>query len=215
MKSFLAVAALGLGVAALALHSPSGSVVKSKAGTRPGGVAANAKAPLMPKPGDQLAEFSGGCFWGIEQWYRKVPGVVATAVGYTGGHTKNPTYEEVCTHTTGHAETVLVEFDPKKVSYNRLVELFWEIHDPMQVGGQGPDIGESYRSAIWTFGPEQQKAAQANMAAQEKKEGYRFTTTVKPAETFWLAEGYHQQYAEKTGRDTCHPARLPVNLPKG
>lgn len=213
MKSLLAFAALGLGVAALALHAPGGPVVKSKAGTRPGGVSANAKTPLAPKAGDRLAAFSAGCFWGIEGWYRKIPGVVSTAVGYTGGHTKNPTYEEVCTHTTGHAETVLVEYDPKKVSYGRLLEVFWSIHDPAQADGQGPNIGDSYRSAIWTYGDDEQKAAAASLAAQEKKEKMKFVTTVKPAETFWLAEGYHQQYAEKTGRDECPAPRLPANLP--
>ncbi len=213
MKTFLALAALG--IAAVALHTPSEPVVKSKAGTRPGNITAGAQTPLAPKPGDRLASFSAGCFWGIEEWYRKIPGVVSTAVGYTGGHTKNPTYEEVCTHTTGHAETVLVEYDPKKVSYGRLLEVFWSIHDPAQADGQGPNLGDNYRSAVWTYGDDEQKAAAASLAAQERKEKIKFVTTVKPAETFWLAEGYHQQYAEKTGRDECPAPRFPANLPKG
>lgn len=212
MKTFLAFVALG--VAALALTRHGEPVVKSKAGTRPGGVAAGAKHPLKPKPGDRLAAFSGGCFWGTESNFRKVPGVVATAVGYTGGHTANPTYESVCTHTTGHAETVLVEYDPKRVSYGKLLEYFWSIHDPMQVGGQGPDMGDSYRSAIWTYGEDEQKEAVASMAAQEKNEHGKFTTSVKPAQTFWLAEDYHQQYAEKVGYDTCPAPRFKVNLGK-
>lgn len=213
MKSFLAVAALG--IAAFALTHAGGSVKTSKVGIKPGGVEMSAKAALKPKPGDELAEFSGGCFWGTEEAFRKVPGVVATAVGYTGGHTKNPTYEEVCTHTTGHAETVLVEFDPKKVSYGKLVDYFWAVHDPAQADGQGPNLGDNYRSAIWTFGPEQQKTAAASLAAQERKEHSRFVTTVKPTETFWLAERYHQQYDEKTGTNSCPPPRLPTNLVKG
>ena len=213
MKTFLALAALG--VAALAFVPRGGPVAKSHAGTRPGGVTANAKTMLKPKSGDRLAAFSAGCFWGVEGWFRKQPGVVATAVGYTGGHTANPTYEEVCTHTTGHAETVLVEYDPKKVGYARLLNLFWAIHDPMQVGGQGPDIGDSYRSAVWTYGADEQAAAQKSLRAQEAKEHGRFTTTVRPAPTFWLAEGYHQQYGEKTGHDACPAPRLPTNLPKG
>ena len=214
MKTFLAFAALGLGVAAVALHAPGG-VKPLKVGTRPGNVSANARTPLSPKAGDELAEFSGGCFWGTEEAFRKVPGVVSTAVGYTGGHTKNPTYEEVCTHTTGHAETVLVEFDPKRVSYGKLVDYFWAIHDPAQADGQGPNLGDNYRSAIWTFGLAQQKEAAASLAAEEKKENEKFVTTVKSAETFWLAEGYHQQYDEKTGTNSCPPPRLPTNLVKG
>ena len=213
MKTLLLVAALG--AAAYAMLPHGGPVVKSKAGTHPGGVTAGARTSLKPKPGDRLAAFSGGCFWGTEGWFRKVPGVVATAVGYTGGHTKNPTYEQVCEHTTGHAETVLVEYDPKKTSYAKLLDIFWSIHDPMQVGGQGPDIGDSYRSAIWTYGADQQKAAAADLKAQERKEKGHFTTTVMPAQTFWLAEEYHQQYGEKTGHDACPAPRRAVNLPKG
>ena len=211
MKTFLALAMTAL-LAGCAIPQP---IVKSSAGTRPGGVTAGARTPLKPKVGDRLAAFSAGCFWGVEGWFRRQPGVVATAVGYAGGHTASPTYEEVCTHTTGHAETVLVEFDPRKVSYARLLDLLWAIHDPMQVGGQGPDIGDSYRSAVWTYGADEQAAAERSLRAQEAKEHGRFTTTVRPAPTFWLAEEYHQQYGEKTGHDACPAPRLPTNLPKG
>lgn len=211
MKLFLGIAVLAATM--VGCVAPS-NVVKSKAGNRPGGVTAEAQTELKPQPGDRLAAFSAGCFWGVEGWFRKVPGVVATATGYAGGHTKNPTYEEVCSHTTGHAETVLVEYDPKRVSYAKLLDLFWSIHDPMQVGGQGPDVGDSYRSAIWTYGGDDQKAALASLKAQETKEGERFTTTVAPAPTFWLAEEYHQQFSEKTGHDACPAPRLSVNLPK-
>ena len=213
MKTFLAIAALG--AAAYAMLPHGGPVTKSKAGTRPGGVTADAKTALKPKKGDRLAAFSAGCFWGVEGWFRKVPGVVSTAVGYAGGTTKRPTYEAVCTHTTGHAETVLVEYDPKKVSYAKLLDIFWSIHDPMQVGGQGPDIGDSYRSAVWTYGPDELATARKSLKAQERKEHGRFTTTVQPAPTFWLAEEYHQQYGEKTGHDACPAPRRPVDLPKG
>ncbi len=211
MKLFVAAAALGL--AALAFNGATHRVKPTGVGTDPGGVLATTKP--TPKKGDRLAAFSAGCFWGVEGWFRKVPGVVATTVGYTGGHTENPTYEDVCSHTTGHAETVLVEFDPKKVSYERLLEIFWSIHDPMQVGGQGPDIGDSYRSAVWTYGDDELAAAKRSLAAQEKAEGATFTTTVKPAAPFWVAEGYHQQYAKKTGHDACPSPRRPVNLTGG
>lgn len=209
MKPFLLLAALALGL--LAFQATSRRVKPTGVGTDPGGVL----TATVPKPaeGHRLAGFSAGCFWGVEGWFRRVPGVVATAVGYTGGKTENPSYEDVCTHTTGHAETVLVEFDPAKVSYARLLEVFWSIHDPMQVGGQGPDVGDSYRSAVWTYGDDQLGAAKESLAKEEKEEGARFTTTIEPAKPFWAAEGYHQQYAEKTGHDACPAPRRPVNLP--
>jgi peptide-methionine (S)-S-oxide reductase len=173
----------------------------SKVGTDPGMI--KERGPLHPRAGDKLASFSGGCFWGVEEFFRKVPGVVATAVGFTGGHVPNPTYEQVCTHTTGHVETVLVEFDPKVVSYRALVDDFWHVHDPTTVDRQGPDVGNSYRSAIWTYGPDQMKEALASIAARQSKERSKIVTQVKPAETFYLAEDYHQQYDEKTGTNSC------------
>ena len=161
-------------------------------------------ASALPKT--ELAAFSGGCFWGVEDSYRHVPGVVATEVGFTGGHTKNPTYEEVCSRTTGHLETVLVEFDPSKVSYKTLVDDFWKMHDPTQADGQGPDQGEQYHSAIWCYTPEQQKEAAESrdqLQASGKLGKAQITTRIALAKPFYRAEEYHQQYAEKNGRVMC------------
>ncbi len=177
-------------------------------GTRPGGVGRG--TPLAPKPGNQLAIFAQGCFWGVEERFRKVPGVVATAVGYTGGHVANPTYEDVCTHTTGHAEAVLVEFDPSRVSYADLLAFFWSTHDPTSGDRQGPDVGSQYRSAIFTFGPEQQAAALASRDEAQKRLEDRITTQIAPAGPFWIAEQYHQQWDERHGYLSCpapHRAR--------
>jgi peptide-methionine (S)-S-oxide reductase len=182
-------------------------VVKRNVGTDPGGVGAG--TPLVAKPGNELAAFSGGCFWGVEDRFRQVPGVVATAVGYTGGKTTNPTYESVCTHTTGHAETVLVEFDPKQVSYQRLLDLFYANHDPTTLNRQGPDHGDQYRSAIFTFSDDQTEAAKATAMREQEKLKKRVTTIIGPAMPFWKAEEYHQQYDEKSGTHSC-----PLVLPK-
>jgi peptide-methionine (S)-S-oxide reductase len=158
---------------------------------------------LVPAAGDQLAAFAEGCFWGSEDTFRHVPGVVATAVGYTGGRTLKPTYPEVCTHTTGHAETVLVEFDPKKVSYADLLRTFWDSHDPTTPNQQGPDIGDQYRSAIFTFSQEQADLARASMTHEQARYKDKITTEITPIGRFWKAEGYHQQYDERTGRHSC------------
>jgi peptide-methionine (S)-S-oxide reductase len=174
-------------------------------GADPGG--AGAGTPLVPAQGDELAAFAEGCFWGSEDTFRHVAGVVATAVGYSGGHTSNPTYPEVCGHDTGHAETVLVEFNPKKVTYAQLLRTFWDSHDPTTPNQQGPDIGDQYRSAIFTFGREEDAAARASMAAEQKQYRSKITTEIQPAARFWKAEAYHQQYDEKTGRHSCP---LPV-----
>lgn len=184
-------------------HEPDPTSV----GNSPGGIKQGTPSKLIPKGKDQLAAFSGGCFWGTEYTFRHVKGVVATAVGYTGGSVLNPTYEMVCTHTTGHAETVLVEFDPSVVSYAQLLHTFWLAHDPTQVDRQGPDVGNNYRSAIWTFSDDQLKQAKESKVAEEKLEKSTFATQIAPIGTFWLAEDYHQQYDEKTGRNTCPPPR--------
>src|SRR5580704_1862485 len=134
--------------------------------------------PLVPSGHDRLAAFAAGCFWGVEDAFRHVPGVVATAVGYAGGHTSDPDYERVCTHTTGHAETVLVEFDPAKVPYEHLLRVFWKIHDPTQVGGQGPDEGDSYRSVVFTFDDDEAAAARASLQAEQKHVAEHITTEV-------------------------------------
>ncbi len=176
-------------------------------GTKPGHVGHG--TPLVPSGKDQLAVFAQGCFWGVEERFRKVPGVVATAVGYTGGHTANPTYEDVCTDRTGHAEAVLVEFDPSRVSYAELLAFFWKTHDPTSGDRQGPDHGTQYRSAIFTFGEEQQKAALASRDAEQQRLADRITTEIAPAGPFWIAEDYHQQWDEKHGSLSCPVPHRP------
>jgi peptide-methionine (S)-S-oxide reductase len=176
--------------------------------TDPGGVGAGTK--LVAKPGHELAAFAAGCFWGVEDTFRQVPGVTATAVGYTGGHTEHPTYESVCTHTTGHAEAVLVEFDPKLVSYDTLLNVFFENHDPTTVNRQGPDVGDQYRSEIFTFTPAQRLAALDKKAKKKQQLGKPVATAIEPIARFWKAEEYHQQYDEKTGTHSCP---LPRGLP--
>jgi peptide-methionine (S)-S-oxide reductase len=177
------------------------SVTKTNVGSDPGH--AGEGRELVAAPGHELAAFAEGCFWGSENTFRHVPGVTATAVGYTGGHTDRPTYESVCTHTTGHAEAVLVEFDPKVVSYDKLVDTFFATHDPTTKNRQGPDVGDQYRSAIFTFSPEQEKVAQARTEAAQKQLHKPITTEIGPIQKFWKAEEYHQQYDEKTGRESC------------
>jgi peptide-methionine (S)-S-oxide reductase len=152
------------------------------------------------------AIFAAGCFWGVEATFRQLPGVISTRVGYTGGQTADPTYKDVCTDRTGHAEAVEVTYDPAKLAYEKLLDVFWENHDPTQVNRQGPDYGTQYRSAIFFTTPEQETAARASKAALEKS--HRFSkpiaTQIVPAVTFYEAEDYHQQYLEKKGLATCH-----------
>ncbi|HLH80448.1 MAG TPA: peptide-methionine (S)-S-oxide reductase MsrA [Chthonomonas sp.] len=154
----------------------------------------------------EKAMFGAGCFWGVEATFREVPGVVNTTVGYAGGHTKNPTYEEVCTDLTGHAEVVLVEYDPEKVSYEQLLEVFWNCHDPTQLNRQGPDVGTQYRSVIFAFTPEQREAAEASRERLERSGRFSrpIVTQILPAPEFYPAEEYHQRYLEKRGLRSCH-----------
>jgi peptide-methionine (S)-S-oxide reductase len=154
----------------------------------------------------ETAIFAAGCFWGVEAAFRQTPGVMATAVGYTGGTTADPTYREVCSGRTGHAEAVEVAYDPARVSYERLLQVFWENHDPTQVNRQGPDYGTQYRSAVFFRTPEQQTAAQASKARLEQSGRYRrpIATEITPASAFYPAEEYHQQYLEKRGLASCH-----------
>jgi peptide methionine sulfoxide reductase msrA/msrB len=163
--------------------------------------AANAAAPR----GLARAMFAAGCFWGVEHAFRQIPGVVDVAVGYSGGWKESPTYRQVCTDLTGHAEVVLVTFDPAAVSYERLLEVFWQIHDPTQRDRQGPDIGRQYRSALFAFSDEQRRAAETSRDRTAKQLGTsaRIATEIIPASEFWRAEEYHQRYHEKHGVEGC------------
>jgi len=145
---------------------------------------------------NQKATFGAGCFWQVESAYQDVPGVVDTAVGYEGGDVPNPTYEQVCTGTTGHAEVCQVTFDPERVSYEELLERFWEIHDPTQMNRQGPDVGTQYRSVIFTHSPEQQAAAEASKQTAQADARQPIVTAIEPAKDFWMAEEYHQCYLQ-------------------
>jgi peptide-methionine (S)-S-oxide reductase len=154
----------------------------------------------------EKATFAAGCFWGIEASFREVKGVINATVGYSGGRTATPTYEEVCTDRTGHAESVLVEFDPSVVSYDQLLESFWSMHNPTTKDRQGPDVGTQYRSAIFYHTPEQRDKAMASKAKQERSERYGgrpIVTEIVPASTFYPAEEYHQRYHEKHGLRSC------------
>ena len=155
----------------------------------------------MPK-----ATFGAGCFWGVEAAFREVPGVLATAVGYEGGTLDNPSYRDVCSDSTGHAEVVEVDYDPSLVRYETLLEVFWANHDPTTLNRQGPDIGTQYRSVIFFHTPEQQASAQKSLASMEASGRYKrpIVTQIVPAQTFYRAEEYHQQYLEKRGLRSCH-----------
>jgi peptide-methionine (S)-S-oxide reductase len=152
----------------------------------------------------EKATFGAGCFWGVEARFREVPGVVDAAVGYEGGHMVNPTYRDVCTDETGHVEVVEVDFDPKKVSYDELVRLFFELHDPTQLNRQGPDWGTQYRSVIFYHSPEQRAAAERVLEEAQRQTRGKIVTAIEPAQTFYRAEDYHQQYLEKRGVKSCH-----------
>jgi len=181
-------------------------------------VLGSALAPPYPA-GTEVAEFALGCFWGAEKTFWQVPGVVSTAVGYAGGYTPNPTYEEVCTGLTGHAETVRVVFDPAAVSYADLLKVFWESHDPTQGMRQGNDVGTQYRSAIFCFGDEQRRAAEESAEAYGKAlaaAGYGpVTTQIVPAGEFYFAEDYHQQYLHKVPGGYCPDHGTGVACPAG
>lgn len=154
----------------------------------------------------EKATFAAGCFWGVEAAFREVEGVTSTSVGYTGGTTKDPTYRDVCSHTTGHAEAVEVEFDPLRVTYDQLLDRFWELHNPTTLNRQGPDIGDQYRSAIFYHTESQRDAAIRSKARLEESGRYKhpIVTEITPASQYYLAEDYHQQYVEKHGQASCH-----------
>ena len=147
----------------------------------------------------QKAIFAAGCFWGVEANFRKIKGVISTRVGYTGGHFTTPTYKDVCSHKTGHAEAIEVTFDPSKITYDELLNVFWSIHDPTTLNRQGPDIGTQYRSAIFYLNSEQKEKALNSKAKLEASKRFKrpIVTQIVPASDFWKAEEYHQQYAEK------------------
>lgn len=154
----------------------------------------------------ELATFGAGCFWGVEETFRTTPGVIDTAVGYEGGHTENPNYHTVCSDTSGHAEVVQVKFDPMQVSYDTLLSVFWDNHNPTTMNRQGPDIGSQYRSVIFYHSPHQQKTAETSKAALEQSGKWKnpIVTQIVAATTFYPAEEYHQKYLMKQGKSSCH-----------
>ncbi len=160
----------------------------------------------MTDPTHQTALFAAGCFWGVEETFRQLPGVVATSVGYTDGELENPTYQDVCTGTSGHAEVVEVIFDPARISYQQLLAAFWRLHDPTTLNRQGPDRGTQYRSGIYFNSPEQEKAATESKAQEDASGRHNgpIVTEIAPASTYYLAEDYHQQYLAKRGLSNCH-----------
>lgn len=195
------VAAMLLGIAALVgvAQTTTNTATTASKKTATKGAQAN-------MAGTEKATFGAGCFWGVEAAFRKLPGVVNTRVGYAGGATKNPTYKEVCTDTTGHAEVVEVTYDPTKLKYEDLLNVFWTNHDPTQVNRQGPDVGAQYRTVIFYYTPEQEKVAQASKDELGKAGKFKrpIATSIEPASEFYEAEDYHQQYLEKRGLSSCH-----------
>jgi peptide-methionine (S)-S-oxide reductase len=155
---------------------------------------------------EQKATFGAGCFWGVEAAFRQLDGVTKTEVGYEGGTLENPTYEDVCSHTTGHAEVVQVTYDPERISYDDLLQVFWGKHDPTQLNRQGWDVGDQYRSVIFTHDAEQEEAAARSKAEEQTRHAQPVVTQIEPVGKFYVAEDYHQQYLEKSGRSSCTPA---------
>jgi peptide-methionine (S)-S-oxide reductase len=161
---------------------------------------------MMTNKNLEIATFAAGCFWGVQSLFDEVKGVVKTLVGYTGGHAKNPTYEQVCSDKTGHAEAVQIEFDPDIVSYDNLLKIFWENHDPTTYHRQGSDVGSQYRSAIFYNNDKQKELAEKSKADLDKSKKYKdkIVTEIIKAGEFYPAEEYHQKYSQKTGLKTCH-----------
>jgi len=159
----------------------------------------------------ETAIIAAGCFWGVQYYFDQVPGVNRTTAGYIGGHTESPTYEQVCSHTTGHAEAVKIEFDPKVVSYETLLKQFFRMHDPTQLNRQGPDIGDQYRSAVFYLDEAQKRSAQKMIDKLNKTDfGGRIATSLEPAGKFWPAEAFHQKFTQRTGHGMCHVPYAPV-----
>jgi len=164
--------------------------------------------PNAPDPSTlRKATFGAGCFWGVEHVYRQLPGVVDAASGYAGGEIPNPSYRQICTGTTGHAEVVEVTYDPARITYARLAEVFFRMHDPTTLNRQGPDVGTQYRSVIFVHDEAQRQEAERAKAAAQPRFARPIVTSVEPAPTFWRAEEYHQRYVERTGHPSCHILR--------
>lgn len=204
---------LGIAVIALVALISVGNGVWAGKGldTRPADEPAKTPYGEQAAQGDEdmqesVALFGAGCFWGVEAAFRKMEGVTATAVGYAGGTKEEPTYREVCSDRTGHAEVVQVKFDPEKISYGKLLDAFWKLHDPTQVNRQGPDVGSQYRSVIFYHNEDQKQAAEESKKALEESGTYAkpIATHIEPAPEFYMAEEYHQQYLEKKGLASCH-----------
>ena len=151
-----------------------------------------------------ITTFGAGCFWGVEAAFRQIQGVTSTAVGYLGGTLENPTYQDVCTGSTGHAEVVQVEYDPAQIAYEDLLDVFWKCHDPTTLNREGPDVGAQYRSAVFFHTPEQEAAAKVSKVKVQDRFKRPIVTEITPASTFYRAEEYHQQYLEKRGQASCH-----------
>ena len=194
----------GLGIGAGRWYAAAGDEATGDEQNQP---AEQAAPDTGEQPMTEQATFAAGCFWGVEYAFRQLPGVTDTAVGYMGGTTEHPTYQDVCTDRTGHAEAVQVTYDPGQVSYDQLLDLFWSMHDPTQVNRQGPDHGTQYRSVIFFHSPEQEEAARASKERLQASGKFNrpIATAIEPAGSFWKAEDYHQQYFEKRGIiPTCH-----------
>lgn len=158
----------------------------------------------------EKAMFGAGCFWGVQYYFDQVPGVISSSVGYSGGHTENPSYEDVCTRTTGHAEVVELEFDPAKVSYKTLLQHFFRLHDPTQLNRQGPDVGDNYRSVIFYYDDNQKAQAETEKEKAQKKFDKRVVTEISPSKEFYPAEDYHQKFTERTGHGFCAADYSPI-----
>lgn len=158
----------------------------------------------------ETAIFAAGCFWGVQYYFDQVPGVVETLVGYTGGRSENPTYEEVCSHTTGHAEAVQVTFNPQLISYETLVRHFFRLHNPTQLNRQGPDVGDNYRSAIFYTSQDQHRVAETVKTSLQSSFDKPIVTDISIATKFYPAEDYHQKFTERTGRGMCHVPYSPI-----
>jgi peptide-methionine (S)-S-oxide reductase len=201
MRSSAAILAVLTGTMGLALWGAGGYARRKEASQMKRASQAGSGEPAKI----EKATFAAGCFWGVEAAFRRVEGVVATRVGYTGGHFDNPTYEEVCAGRTGHAEAVEVTYDTSLVSYEDLLKVFWGCHDPTTLNRQGPDVGYQYRSAIFCYSPDQKAAAEASKAQLDGEGRHKrpIVTQVVPASAFYQAEEYHQQYLQKRGRASC------------